>query len=377
MLPPPVYQDILNQPAALEKVLQAHFHSRLMELKRAAQAIRHARRVVVAAIGASYSASQAFVCSMAALGIKVILEDASELLHFHMPAYDRETLFILVSRSGDTVEIARLVERLQGMDAMLIGITNVKESCLGRGCDILLSLECPKDDLISIQTWSATILVFHLLKEEVADRLKLPECRQELEAAVESVSWACSHFQSVSPAWRQWFENTRSITLLARGASLASAQQGQLLFHEMARQGAQFFSAGSFRHGPWEVVEPGFLGFIITPEEGLASLDKSLVADILRLGGRVVSISPMEDFRATESLLPLPIPALSPSLSPLVEIIPLQFFIYEFSRWKGYKPGEFRVSTPITLTEGDGITATEKTCASMERTNLKGGDAYS
>jgi fructoselysine-6-P-deglycase FrlB-like protein len=46
-----------------------------------------------------------------------------------------------------------------------------------------------------------------------------------------------------------------------------------------------------------------------------------------------------------------PVAPSTPFLSPLVEILPVQFFVYEFALAKGHPPGKFRASTPITLTE--------------------------
>ena len=355
--PFPVYQNIIDQPKALAKVLESHLHSGKRPLERAAQIILNAKRVVLASVGASYAASFPFIYRLAELGIKVILEDATELLHYYFQVYDRSTVFILTSRSGDTIEIVKLIEVLKGQGATIIGVTNVPESHLGQESDILLALQSPADVLIAIQTWSATVLVLDLLAEQVAGRLPLPECRAELERAVREVEDACEYYRKASLDWKPYFRPYNAIYLLGRGASQASACQGQLLFHEMAWHPATFYTAGHFRHGPWEIIEDGFLGFVFAPQDECYALNIGLAADIVGLQGQLALITPRPPQDLPYGALTCRVAALPKALNPLVEIIPLQFFIYEFAIWKGHFPGEFRISTPITLTEGEMIDA--------------------
>lgn len=352
-LPIPVYQNILNQPKALIQVLENQLHTGKPHLERAAQVILNAKRVVIASIGASYAASFPFIYRMAELGIKVILEDAAELLHYNVQVYDRSTIFILISRSGETIEIVKLIEPLKRQGAIIIGITNMAESYLGQKADISLVLNSPADELIAIQTWSATVLVLNLLAEQIAGRLSLTECRKEFEQAVEMVGATCEQYHNVSQEWKPYFRKYHAVYLLGRGASQAGAREGQLLFHEMAWQPATFYTAGHFRHGPWEIVEDVFIGFVIAPQDPCYLLNIGLAHDITRMKGQLVIVTPNIPQGLPINTLICPTADLPHALSPLVEIIPIQFFVYEYARWKGHHPGEFRVSTPITLTEGE------------------------
>jgi glucosamine--fructose-6-phosphate aminotransferase (isomerizing) len=214
-------------------------------------------------------------------------------------------------------------------------------------------LHSPADVLIAIQTWSATILVLNLLAEQIAGRLALPACRKELERTVREVDQACEHYRRASLDWKPYFRPYNAIYLLSRGASQASACEGQLLFHEMAWHPATFYTAGHFRHGPWEVIEDGFLGFVFAPQDACYALNIGLATDIMRLQGQLALVTPNSPQNLPSGALTCRVASLPKALSPLVEIIPLQFFIYEFAIWKGHYPGEFRISTPVTLTEGE------------------------
>jgi glucosamine--fructose-6-phosphate aminotransferase (isomerizing) len=353
--PLPVYANILNQPNALRQSLQAFRNEGKGSLVQAAKAILSARKVVVVSIGASYAASFPFIYKMAQLGIKVNLEDASELLHYTHTAYDRNTVFILISRSGETIEITRLIEPLKKLGGTLIGITNVMDSSVAKGVDILLYLNSPADELIAIQTYSVTLQTLELLWQQIAGQFDTPQVQTHFDGVLDQFTETLAVFDRHSPTWQNWFKQYESVYLLARGASQASACEGQLLFHEMAWTAATFYTAGFFRHGPWEVMQEGFLGFIFAPNDNCYELNIRLAYDIANQHGNVCLITHQIPGEFPSRIIPLIIPKVASGISPLMEIIPIQFFIYQWALWNGHNPGIFRASTAVTLSEGEPI----------------------
>ncbi len=347
-----VYEDILNQPRALEQVLQYGLNEGRVQLNRAAEAILQARQIVVASIGASYAASLPFVYRLAELNLHVNLEDASDLLHYTHRVYPPSTVFILISRSGETIEITRLIRRIKNLGATLIGVANVYDSTLAREADIFLHISSPADELIAIQTYLGTILVMQLLAEQIAGRLDHPDCRKQIEEVLAHVAKTTEFYASLSRGWQASLRPYSAIYLLAHGASQASAVEGQLLFHEMAWNAATFYNAGHFRHGPWEVVQDGFLGFVFAAEDECYDLNLNLALDLARMNGEVRLITSRVPPDLPDRVVAWQIPAITPGLSPLLEILPVQFFVYQYALSKGHHPGTFRASTPITLTEG-------------------------
>ena len=347
----PVYRDILNQKLALPLVLQYQLGQGRKTLNEAAGLVRGAKQVVVCSIGASYAAGYSLINQLAAQHIAATLEDAGELLHYTHHGYDASTVFILISRSGETIEITRLVGLLKGKGATVIGMTNVADSYLARECDCLLFLNSPPDRLIAVQTYTATLLVLYLLSEQIAGRLESENCRRELETFINSFVSDSNKYEGISKEWNKHIKTYKCIYLLARGASQSSACEGQLLFHEMAWQAATFYNAGHFRHGPWEVMEPGFFGIVFAPDDACYELNINLALQIAQRGGDVRLVTHRVPDHLPKNITVFQVEHSNTYLNPIMEIIPMQFFVYEFALRKGHNPGEFRASAPITLTE--------------------------
>ena len=341
----------MNQGAALQQALEFQLGEGWLALGRAAEAILNARHVTIASIGASYSASLPFLYRMQADGKRAGLVDASELLHYTHSLAGPGSVYILVSRSGETIEIVRLLEVLKGRGASIIGITNEAESPLARLADISLLLGSPRDNLIAIQTYSTTLLIFYLLAELVLGDPHLPDLKSSVEKQTGLVKSNLDEYSRTSKGWVNQFRPYGGINLHARGASRASANQATLLFHEMARFPASAWTVGEFRHGPWEVIDEQICAFVFMSNDQTQELNQAFAEDLAELGGQVHLISSTMLKSVPGNISILPVPEVDPFVAPLLEIIPLQFFIFEFSLWRGLTPGVFRASTPITLTE--------------------------
>ncbi|HEX7976187.1 MAG TPA: SIS domain-containing protein [Anaerolineales bacterium] len=346
---PMLLQNILDQPAALQQVIDYQLSAGLPALLKAGEIIRKARTVVFASIGASYYACLPLIQYLAASGKSAILEDASELLHFSHRAYDPETVFVLVSRSGDTIEIVKLLELLKGRASAILGVTNEAGSRLARQADLAVMVGSPCDQMVAIQTYTGSLVALHLLGVAAVGQSP-SEQRPGLEGLAAALGQAVPQWERASRGWSSFFQGFRCIYLLGRGASLGSAQEGMLLFHEIAHTPAAAMSAGAFRHGPWEVVDAGFRGLVFAPHNAVYELNARLAIDLCELGGKACLISPQEP-EPVEGLTGWKTPAVPEFLASIAEIIPVQLAAYRHAEWQGLTPAQFRASPQVTSSE--------------------------
>jgi glucosamine--fructose-6-phosphate aminotransferase (isomerizing) len=334
-----------GQAESLAGVLRHQLGDGAGAMLEAAKLIRGASRVLITGMGASLFASTPLKYALCARGIEADLVEAGELLHYLHPAY-RNALVVMVSRSGESIEIARLLEVL-GPDRKIIGLTNEPGSLLDRKAHVALHIGSLRDEIVAIQTYTGTVATLHMLAAAVDEHTN--EAREEIEARLPELSGLVARSLEGLGEWDEFLRDRAPVYLLARGPSMGSALEGALLFNEIAKQPSVPMGVASFRHGPVELVDETFRGLIFAPEGRTRDLNLALTRDLKQFGGRVWVIgAPVED---GTGLKWCGIPECAEGLAPLFEIVPVQAAAVRMAQLRGIVPGSFRYSSQVATSE--------------------------
>lgn len=345
----PLLENIENQPKALAVVRQRFCSEGGSSLQRIARLLQEKDRIVVSGMGASLFASGAFAYGLSQRQEQANSLDAGELLYYLSGQVDRNSAVILVSRSGESVEVLKAIPDLRKCGATIIGVVNVPGSSLEAEADETLVLGCPADQMVAIQTYSATAVAFALLNAALAG--DLGDALRDLDQAVEVIARYVPYCVASSESWRPFFEAAAPLYLLGRGSSFASSiPEGVLLMHETAKAPAIGMSSAQFRHGPVEVVDERFRGLIISTQNETRHLEEALAADLSHMGAQVRWIGPAPFAKEVQSLCDWPA-NLPPRFAFLGEIVPLQVAAYRKAELNGVRPGEFRWAPLVTTSE--------------------------
>ncbi|MBV9156250.1 MAG: SIS domain-containing protein [Acidobacteriaceae bacterium] len=337
-------ENILAQPDSLRAVASYQFGEGREALIRSSEFLRSRKRIVLTGMGGSFSACIPLAYFFAAHGVSVSLIETSELLYFEMPILDPETAVILVSRSGESVEATKLLKAQHGS---VVGITNVPHSTLAANASQTILLGCPPDELVAIQTYTASVVVLLLLGAAYVGELDL--ARSELDSTLGALTPWVRECLDQSQRWISFFASASPLYVLGRGPSLASVTLGALLFHEVAKMPAVGMSAAQFRHGPVEVAGERFRALIIGSQEATVEWDAALAKDLTNVNSQVRWIGPAIN-PAIASLCSWPdnLPA---RFAPIAEIIPIQLAAYQAAKARGIPLGKFRFAPAITTSE--------------------------
>jgi len=346
---PPLAENILGQADALRAIRSHHFSSGREALVRAAELLRSSRRIILSGMGGSLFACIPLSYFFAARGVSATVVESAELMHFGGPTLDAQTAVILVSRSGESVEVTKLLPLLKQARTKVIGVVNVPGSTLAREATQTVIVGSPPDELAAIQTYTGTIVTLLLLGSAYFLDL-YGAMKVELDASIEALSgWIpeCFHW---SGAWPSFFASASPLYVLGRGASLASVGAGALLFHEVAKMPAVGMSAAQFRHGPVEVVNEQFRAVIFGSQAVSREIDHALAEDLLSANSNVRWIGPLVPDSRVTSLYPWPA-GLPERFAPIAEIIPMQIAAYRTAQWRGIPLGQFRFAPLVTVSE--------------------------
>lgn len=335
-------RDILRQPAELATTLTAL--SGGTALSAAASLLRNARSVFLTGIGASWNACIGVASLFHRQGYQVVALEAAELLHF--AAISPDSIVIAISRTGRSIEIVQLIEKVRRAGASVVAVTNCADSPLAKEADAALVIPITLDHAISVNTHSTLALAAAALASSLPEDFNARaagflQALKQVEALLEPWSNAIAH--------SSWLAEGATYYFLARGPSLASCFQSRLLWEEGTKSPATAMSTSGFRHGPQEIVAPNMRFCIWMDPEAMRSQDLSVAFDLRKLGAQVALIG--HDLPADAADLVFQMPATPAGWQFVLDVIPMQLAADAFARLRGVDCDSFRVCSYIVEDE--------------------------
>lgn len=290
-------------------------------------------------MGGSYNAALAAAASIRGHGVDMRVELASEYYRSQLDRVGPADTIVLVSTSGESIELVELAERLRGAGfRRTIAVVGEPGTPLAAASEheILLGIE----DEHPIDSFVATIVALVRLSAAVRGA-SLPDVGADADAVERAVE-AGRRFAAGAPA--------SSVDVLGRGHLLGVAQQVTLLFREISRVPSTSWDPNNFRHGPMESIQPDQLTVLLrSAEPETRSVDAALARDLRLIPQRTLILgtdaSPDALVTPGDDLMVPSAPVLS-GVPELTALIPL---IYSWGEQAGVEAGTFRY-TRVTIT---------------------------
>lgn len=341
----PLLENILAQPPALRIVADYQLGPGLTTLRRCAELLRAAKRIVLTGMGASLFACGPMRYVLAGRGIDVSVVETAELLYF-LDAFARpDTVLVLVSRSGESVETVKLLDHVR---CTTIGVTNVPDTMLAVRTTEHILLNSPSDQLVAAQTYVASVVTLLLLAAAYLGDLE--SAKADLDTTIHLLPAWVSDNISASQKWQSFTDLTSSLYILGRGSGLASVEEGVLLMHEVAKTPAVGMSIAQFRHGFVEAADKNIRAVILGTQPATRKLDEQFAEDLQRMGAAVRWVGPASTSAGVPTLANWPenVPA---RFAGVFEVVPLQLLAYRTAESRGFVPGLFRWASTVTGSE--------------------------
>jgi glucosamine--fructose-6-phosphate aminotransferase (isomerizing) len=333
-------KEIFEQPWALRETIGDRIVGRGMELNLEGLALSDAylKRVKKIAIIACGTASYAGMAGQYAIeklcGVPVVVDVASELQHREC-VFDKDTLGIAISQSGETADTLQAMRMARRRGAKLLAVTNVIGSSVAREADGLLYLHAgPEIGVASTKAYTSQIMAtllfcMHLaqvrgtLKPQMAKRL-LKGIKELPDLAEETLKEA-DHIKRLA----RKYKDVKRYLYLGRGAHYCSAMEGALKLKEIAYLDAEGYAAGEMKHGPLALVteEVAVLSAVVAGPHYGKSLGN--LQEIRARGGKVIAVANQNDTEIAKYADDvIRIPVTEEPLSPVLAGIPMQLYAY-------------------------------------------------
>lgn len=346
-------EEICEQPEALRRCAE-NFASVSSELEQLVSDVASGcfRQVILTGMGSSCYSCYPLWLTLNSAGIPTGLWEASELLHYAPESLSGDTLLIVVSQSGESIEIQKLTQ-LEHQAGASVSITNGLTNTAARWSQLALDTGAGAEATVSTKTYVTGLAVQYLLGARLLGKNSLTAVERILRTS-ELVAHFLTRGSAQLEAAVEFLRPHETLAFLGRGPSLASALTATLITQESSKLFCLGSSAAQFRHGPIELAREGFRAVIFSGGDTTFRLNLRLAQEIGECGGRSVVVLP-EGFSLEEKELRgvflLHIPAVEPELLPILEIVPVQLMTVAFAAARGFEPAVFERGHKVTMKE--------------------------
>ncbi|MBR1936629.1 MAG: glutamine--fructose-6-phosphate transaminase (isomerizing) [Bacilli bacterium] len=260
-------------------------------------------------------------------GIKVEIDVASEYRYRNI-IYEKDTLVILISQSGETADTIAAMRKANSNNADTLAIVNVETSTIARECTYKVLIEAGRE--VAVATTKAFILqvlIISLLsykikedKKYLEDLVKIP---QQLKVLLDKSGFYKKLADSIY--------KHEDVFFIGRRIDYAISMEGSLKLKEVSYIHSDSYQAGELKHGTISLINDGTIVFAIVTDEETHDKTISNLEEVISRGAHPIYVG-TEECSYESSII---VPKVHKKLQPLLVVPTLQMIAY----YVAYKRG--------------------------------------
>ena len=260
-------------------------------------------------------------------GIKVEIDVASEYRYRNI-IYEKDTLVILISQSGETADTIAAMRKANNNKADTLAIVNVETSTIARECTYKVLIEAGRE--VAVATTKAFILqvlIISLLsykikedKKYLEDLVKIP---QQLKVLLDKSGFYKKLADSIY--------KHEDVFFIGRRIDYAISMEGSLKLKEVSYIHSDSYQAGELKHGTISLINNGTIVFAIVTDEETHDKTISNLEEVISRGAHPIYVG-TEECSYENSII---VPKVHKKLQPLLVVPTLQMIAY----YVAYKRG--------------------------------------
>lgn len=226
--------------------------------------------------------------------IKCLVECASEY-RYKKVIYDRQTLVILVSQSGETADTVAAMRKAHEENIDTLAIVNVKTSTIAREAKHVMFIEAgPEIAVATTKAYLLQVAVFSLIALKAANLLGLEKNYNDILKEAENLPKLLKKvledkekFKSIS---KEIYQN-KDVFYIGRGIDYAMCLEGSLKLKEVSYTHSDAYQAGELKHGTISLIEENVPVFAIITDDRIKDKTESNVIEVDSRKAKVFTIT--------------------------------------------------------------------------------------
>lgn len=324
-------KEIMEEPVVLEKTFKPY----LENLDKLPNLTDYEEIHIVACGSAMYAGMIGKALLEEYANTKVEIDVASEYRYKNI-IYDRKTLVILISQSGETADTIAAMRKAKENKVETLAIVNVKTSTIARESDNQIFIEAGPE--IAVATTKAYILQVGIMallayktaltKGLVKEEHKVLEEAEKLPRLIKEVLDRRDEYKKIAKE----IYTSEDIFFIGRKIDYATSMEGSLKLKEVSYIHSEAYQAGELKHGTISLIEEGMPVFAIITEEEIKDKTVSNIEEVKSRGAKTIIIS---NESWDNQKLQIVVPKISPYFQPILIVPTLQLIAYETAKLRG------------------------------------------
>ena len=261
--------------------------------------------------------------------IKCITECASEY-RYKKVIYDRKTLVILVSQSGETADTIAAMRKAHECGIETLAIVNVKTSTIAREAKYQLFIEAgPEIAVATTKAYLLQVAMFSLIALKAANKKGLEkeydDILQEAKLLPEKLKKVLNDKNIFKEVGKELMHKDDAF-FIGRGIDYSMCQEGSLKLKEVSYIHSDAYQAGELKHGTISLIEDGMPVFAIITDKKIKDKTESNVIEVEARKAQVYTIT--NDKTLKTHHFKYVVEKISDYFQPILIVPPLQLIGY-------------------------------------------------
>ncbi|GAB4241527.1 MAG: glutamine--fructose-6-phosphate transaminase (isomerizing) [Candidatus Methylacidiphilales bacterium] len=332
-------KEIFEQPLAIENAFRGRLNrdeasAHLGGLNLLPRDLRETDRLMILACGTALHAAMVgkhMIESLAHLAVDC--DHASEFRYRTAPI-TRDTLFFVVSQSGETADTLGALREAKRRGYRVLGICNNVASTIARETDGGVYMHAgPEIGVAATKSFTSQVTIFALLAT-LMGRLRFLSASQGIEIidALEKLPSQVTAILTLNDsiaAIAAKYASCRSMLFLGRTIHYPVALEGALKMKEISYIHAEGYPSSELKHGVIALIDEATPSVVLAPKDGLYDKNMNSIAEIKARGGPVIAIATRDDDEIDAAVDDvIRVPRTLDFLQPILNVVPLQLLAY-------------------------------------------------
>lgn len=339
-------KEIHEQPRGIKETLVRRLDEdgmiKLDDIHMTKEEIEKFNKVYIIACGTAYHAGLVGRYALEKFAkIPVEVDIASEF-RYRDPFVDENTLVIIVSQSGETLDTLAALREAKKRGARVLSITNVLGSSIARESDdVFYTWAGPEIAVASTKAYTTQLVAFYMIALDMAYKKGIMSL-EDYKMMIEEIKLTSGQVQqiidqsSIIEDMAKYMVDKTSGFYLGRGLDYNIAMEGSLKMKEISYIHTEAFASGELKHGTIALIEEGTPVIALATQEALFEKSVSNMKEVKARGAYVMAFA-QEGNTLVEKVADkvFYIPKVKDILASILTVVPLQILSYHVSVMKG------------------------------------------